>query len=97
MTAQDRVPYLRPTDSAKPGVLTFPAGTDGEIRELRFSARARAARGGQGVSVALSLSEDGGANWRELERFKPDPEHTTNSHVVQSRAAEPHLEAGRAG
>ena len=96
MAAQDRFPYLRPADPAKPGVLTFPAGTDGEIQELRFSARARAARGGQGVTVALSLSEDGGATWRELERFTPDPEHTTNymwfNHVLRNQ----HLKGDRA-
>jgi hypothetical protein len=75
---EKQFPYLRPADPSKPGVLTFPASTEGEIRELRSSVRARAARGSQGVAVTLSLSENGGTTWRELERFTPDPEHTTN-------------------
>jgi hypothetical protein len=87
MAVGDQIPYLRPRDPSQPGVLIFNAGTGGEIRELRFSTRARAARGGQGVTVALSISGDGGANWRELERFAPDPEHNTNhmwfNHVLR--------------
>jgi len=86
----DRAPYLRPADVSRPGVLTFPVGTPAEIRELRVSLRARAAHGSQGVTVVLSLFGDGGAQWRELARFVPDPEHTTNhmwfNHVLRDCA-----------
>ena len=78
LTFLDTIPYLRPTDTSKPGILSFPLGRSGEVRELRFSARARASHGSHGVAVALSLSEDGGATWHQIERFTPDPEHTTN-------------------
>jgi hypothetical protein len=65
---------------------------DGEINELRLSMRARAANGTQGVLAVLSISEDAGASWRELERFSPDPEHTTNhmwfNHVLRGKALE---------
>lgn len=95
LVVQDRIPYLRPADPARPGVLTFPAGAEGEIQELRVSLRARAQRGSQGVAVVLSISEDAGATWRELERFSPDPEHTTNhmwfNHVLRGR----HIDGSR--
>ena len=87
LSVQDRIPYLKPADPARPGVLTFAAGTGGEIRELRVSMRARAARGSQGVVAVLSISKDGGAQWNELERFAPHAEHTTNhmwfNHVLR--------------
>ncbi len=90
LTPQERIPYLQPADRNRPGILTFSPGTNGVVRELRVSLRARAARGSQGVSALLSLSEDAGANWRELARFSPDPEHTTNhmwfNHVLTGRA-----------
>ncbi len=86
----DRSPYLRPADPSRPAVVTFETGTEREIRELRVSLRARAARGSQGVSAVLSISEDSGATWRELERFSPHPEHTTNhmwfNHVLRGGA-----------
>jgi hypothetical protein len=89
ITVQERIPYLQPADRNRPGVLTFSPGTNGALREVRVSLLARAARGSQGVSAALSLSEDAGANWRELARFAPDPEHTTNqmwfNHVLTGR------------
>lgn len=90
LTIHKRFPYLRPADPARPGVLTFTPGTDGEIRELRVSLRARAAVGTQGVTAALLLSEDGGATWKPLDRFTPDPDHTTNhmwfNHVLRGRS-----------
>jgi hypothetical protein len=89
LTLQDRSPYLRPTYPARPGTLTFPLGFDGEVRELRLSLRARAADAPQGVLAVLSISEDDGATWRELERFSPHPEHNTDrmwfNHVLHGR------------
>jgi hypothetical protein len=88
LAAVNTFPYLRPQDGSRTGVLTFPAGTDGTLEELRVSIRARALRGSQGLSIALSLSEDGGATWRELERFEPHPEHRMNAmwfnHVIRN-------------
>ena len=87
-------PYACITDTAHPGVLTFPVAADGEIRELRISIRARAAHGSQGNTVLLSLSSDDGATWRQLERFVPNPEHTFNemwfNHVLRNQ----HLSGG---
>ena len=96
MSTQDRAPYLRPADPAKPGVLAFPLAGAGEIREVRFSARARAAHGSQGVTVTLALSEDGGATWRQLQRFTPDPEHTDNAMWFNHVMKEQHLKGGAA-
>lgn len=88
----ERIPFLRPADPARPAVLTFQPGTDRQIRELRVSMAARAARGSQGITVVLSLSEDGGTNWRQIERFVPDPEHTVNhmwfNHVMRGRTVD---------
>jgi hypothetical protein len=39
------------------------------------------------VALSLALSEDDGATWRELAKFKPDPEHNQNqmwfNHVMR--------------
>ena len=90
LAAASKAPFLRPQDPSRPGVLTFPLGPDGQVGEVRVSVRARAARGSQGVTVALSLSEDGGITWRQLEQFTPHPEHTMNhmwfNHVIRNRA-----------
>jgi hypothetical protein len=92
LTVQNQSPFLRPTSPARPGTLTFPLGVDGEIRELRLSMRARAANGSQNVLAVLSVSEDAGSSWRELKRFSPHPEHTTNymwfNHVLRVKALE---------
>jgi hypothetical protein len=48
MTVQERIPYLRPADPNRPGVLTFSPGTNGVVHELRVSMRARAARRASG-------------------------------------------------
>ena len=85
-----KAPFLRPADPGRPGILTFAVGPEGVVEELRVAVLARALRGSQGVSLALSLSEDGGTNWRELERFAPHPEHEMNhmwfNHVIRNGA-----------
>jgi hypothetical protein len=83
-----KVPYLRPQTPAEPAELIFRAGPEGTIEEMRLSVEARALGSMSAVSVALAISEDGGAHWRELERFKPDPEHSHNNmwfnHVIRN-------------
>ena len=85
-----KAPFLRPADPGRPGILTFAVGPEGVVEELRVAVLARALRGSQGVSLALSLSEDGGTSWKELERFAPHPEHEMNhmwfNHVIRNSA-----------
>jgi hypothetical protein len=87
---QNRSPYFHAVDTTRPATLIFPTGAEGEIRELRLSLRARAAKGSQGVTAVLSISEDAGGTWRELERFTPNPDHTMSAmwfnHVVRGKA-----------
>lgn len=70
-------PYLRPRTASRPGVLEFGLPLSAAARELRVSvlARALAGTGPQDTRVTLSLSEDGGRNWKQLEKFRPNPEH----------------------
>jgi hypothetical protein len=51
------------------------------VDEARLSVLARVLPGGKpaGVSVALSLSTDGGSSWKELERYTPHREHELES------------------
>jgi len=83
-------PFLRPADPGRPGILTCAVGPEGVVEELRVAVLVRALRGSQGVAVTLSLSEDGGTSWRELERFAPHPEHQMNhmwfNHVIRNGA-----------
>ena len=85
----DKIPFLRPADPSRPAVLTFSPGTASQIRELRVSMAARAARGSQGIAAVLSISEDGGSTWRQLQKFAPDPDHTVNhmwfNHVLRGQ------------
>lgn len=83
-------PYLRPRDTASEGTLTFPLGPAGMVDETRISMLARPLPGGKpaDVSVVLSLSTDGGASWRELERYTPNREHEISAiwfnHVIRN-------------
>lgn len=74
-------------DAGRPGALTFRLGPDAAAEELRFSVSARAAGPMNRVALSLDLSEDGGATWRRLADFKPDPEHNHNqmwfNHVLR--------------
>jgi hypothetical protein len=83
-------PYLRPRDAAREGAVTFPLGPSGMVDETRISVLARVLPGGKpaDVSVTLSLSTDGGRNWKELERYTPHPEHEIEpmwfNHVIRN-------------
>jgi hypothetical protein len=68
----------RPQDAARPASMTFRLGPDGVAEELRFSVSARALGAMDKVSLALAMSADGGATWREVAQFQPDPEHNQN-------------------
>ncbi|MCZ2154143.1 MAG: transglutaminase-like domain-containing protein [Bryobacterales bacterium] len=69
-------PYLRPQSGTRPGVLEFVLPDAKAAKELRVSILARALPGGdpKNIRVALSISDDGGHQWRELEHFAPNPE-----------------------
>jgi hypothetical protein len=77
----------RPQDPSREGALTFRLGPEGTAEELRFSVSARAAGPMNKVALSLALSDDDGATWRELAKFKPDPEHNQNqmwfNHVMR--------------
>jgi len=85
-------PRLQPVDKTKPGVLCFTPPAQGILDELRISVLAQPLSGAEigDVSLALSLSEDSGASWRELERFAPHEEHELNgvwfNHIFRARS-----------
>ncbi len=70
-------PYLRPRSATRPGVLEFGLPLSAAAKEVRVSVLARALAGEnpRDTRVTLSLSEDGGRTWKELEAFRPNPEH----------------------
>lgn len=88
-------PFLRLKDPARPGSLVFPVG-DGVVEELRVSLRVRAEGKPSALKATLSLSEDGGSTWRDLERFSPNPDQTVDrmwfNHVIRDAA----IDGGRA-
>jgi hypothetical protein len=89
ISLREKAPYLAPADAGRPGVLIFPLGPRGDVEEVRISVKARALEGTQAVALALSLSEDNGGSWKELERFQPDPGHQMNhmwfNHAIRGR------------
>lgn len=88
MEAGPKAPYLRPSKPGA-GMLDFALGPEAAADEVRFSALVRRLGSGAKVAMALSLSEDGGATWSELERFAPHPEHDRShmwfNHVIRGR------------
>ncbi len=78
LLVSDKFPclYLRAADAAKPGALTFRAAPEEAIREIQLSIRMRrlGSRGGP-VTLAVDLSEDGGATWKEREIFTEQAGH----------------------
>ncbi len=81
---------LAPLDLSRPGSLIFSPGESGLIDELRVAILARRMESGGSPRVTLSLSENGGAAWRELAVFTPEPEHDLGgmwfNHVLRGRS-----------
>lgn len=83
---------LRLTDPAAPGEVAFTPGTEGLIDQLRIGFHVSAAGGGsvQDLEAVLSISNNRGASWNELERYKAHPEHELDgawfNHVISDRA-----------
>lgn len=77
LSAFPEAPYLRPQTASRPGLLEFSLPNSASSKELRVSILARALPGTdpKDIRVALSISEDSGRNWKELQRFEPNPEH----------------------
>lgn len=83
-TAPRRTHYYDPPLGAP----AFRLGPLGQVEEARISVFLRR-RGSGPVSLALDLSEDSGAAWKELERFAPHAEHEMShmwfNHVIRGR------------
>jgi hypothetical protein len=66
----------------------FRLGPAGPVEEVRISAMLRRRAAGP-VSLAMELSEDSGATWKELERFEQHPEHDMShmwfNHAIRGR------------
>ena len=81
---------LRVVDPSRPGTITFGLGTAGIVDEVRVALKVIRAGEGARPEVVLSVSENDGVTWRELERFVPHQEHELGgmwfNHILKDRS-----------